>query len=160
VLAWLHGLESSVQASTVVTLAFTGLPRLIETGKPWQYTVTATNTGALAVTADKLFETRSIAGRTLLTNIANQTLIAPGASQAFDIDQSAGDMGVTGALSIEVRMSGKIGNVAWWRAAPAGPIPVIIPVIQSPTLDLSDLPTSVTANTPFQYTFAIANPTN
>jgi hypothetical protein len=156
VLAWLHGLQSSVQASTVVALAISGLPTLIETGKPWQYKVTATNSGAVPVTADKLFETRSIAGQTLLTSIANQTIINPGANQVFNINHIAGDMGVTGDLSIEVRMSGKIGNFPWWKAASAPPIPVV----QSPALDLSDLPASVTAGTDFNYTFTITNPTN
>jgi hypothetical protein len=156
VLAWLHGLQSSVQASTVVALAVSGLPALIETGKPWQYQVTATNSGAVPVTADKLFETRSIAGQTLLTNIANQTVINPGANPVFNINHTAGDMGVTGDLSIEVRMSGKIGNFPWWKAATAGPIPVV----QSPALDLSDLPSSAPPDADFNYTFTITNPAN
>jgi hypothetical protein len=156
VLAWLHGLQSSVQASTVVALAISGLPAQIETNKPWHYQVTATNSGAVSVTADKFFETRSIAGQTLLTNIANQTVINPGANQVFNISHTAGDVGVTGDLSIEVRMSGKIGNFPWWKAATAGPIPVV----QSPALDLSDLPSSAPPDADFNYTFTVVNPAN
>jgi hypothetical protein len=156
VLAWLHGLQSSVQASTVVSLATSGLPTLIESGKPWQYQVTATNSGGVAVTADKLFETRSIAGQTLLMNIANQTGIPSGGNQVFNINHTAGDMGVTGNLSIEIRMSGKIGNFPWWKAVTAGPIPVV----QSPALDISGLPSSAPPHAEFNYTFNIANPAN
>jgi hypothetical protein len=156
VLAWLHGLQSSVQASTVVSLALGQLPSLIETGKAWQYQLTATNSGSVVVVADKLFETRSIAGQTLLTNIANQTAINPGASQVFTITHQAGDMGVTGNLSIEVRMSGKIGNFPWWKAVTAGPIPVV----QSPTLDASSMPSSAPPGADFDYSFTITNPAN
>ncbi len=156
VLAWLHGLQSSVQASTVVSLAFGQLPTVIETGKAWQYQLTATNSGSVTVKADKLFETRFIAGQTLLTNIANQTAIDPGASQAFTINHAAADMGVTGNLSIEVRMSGKIGNFPWWKAVNAGPIPVV----PSPALDISGLPSSAPPGASFDYGFTITNSAN
>jgi hypothetical protein len=156
VLAWLNGLESSVQASTVVSLAISGLPALIETNQPWQYKVTATNSGSVAVTADKLFEIRTIAGQTLLTNIANQTVIAAGASQDFNISHAAGEMSVTGDLSIEVRMSGKIGNFPWWKAKTTGPIPVV----PSPGLDVSDLPSSAPPDADFDHQFTITNTAN
>jgi hypothetical protein len=156
VLAWLHGLESSVQASTVVSLTIANLPALIETDQPWQYKVTATNSGSANVTADKLFETRVIAGQTLLTNIANQTVIAAGASQDFNISHTAGEMSVTGDLSIEIRMSGKSGNFPWWKAATAGPIPVV----PSPGLDTSDLPSSAPPGADFGYQFVITNTAN
>ncbi len=145
VLAWLHGLQSSMQASTVIALAISGLPTRIETGKPWQYQVTATNSGAVPVTADKLFETRFMAGQTLLTNVANQTVISPGASQVFNINHPAGDVGGAGNLYIEVRMSGKIGNFPWWKAVTAGPIPVD----QSPAPDLTALPSSAPPDADF-----------
>ena len=154
VLFWLKGLESAVQASTVVQLAVTNLPALIETGQPWSYTVTATNAGSVAVVADKLFETRSIGGQTLLTNVSNQTTIPPGGNSVFTVTHQAGDMGTTGSLSIEVRMSGKIGNFPWWKAKTAGPIPVV----QSPAIDISDLPGSAPPGADFSYSFTIANP--
>ena len=153
VLAWLHGLQSSVQASTVISLAISDLPALIESNQPWKYKVTASNSGSLNVTADKLFETRVIADQTLLTNIANQTVIAAGASQSFNISHAAGEMNVTGNLTIEIRMSGKIGNFPWWKAATAGPIPVV----SSPELDISGLPLSVPAGEDFNYQFKVTN---
>lgn len=153
VLAWLHGLQSSVQASTVVQLSIPAPPVLIETGQPWSYTVSATNSGLAAVTADKLFETRSIGGQTLLTNVANQTVIPPGPPSVFTIQHVAGDMGTTGDLSIEVRMSGKIGNIFWWKPVTAGPIPVV----PSPPLDSTDLPSSTPPGADFDYSFSIKN---
>jgi hypothetical protein len=153
VLAWLSGLERSVQATTVVQLAFENLPTLIETGQPWGYSVRATNQGTAPVTGDKLFETRSIAGQTLLTNIANQVIIPAGGNQAFPINHRANEM-PAGELSIEVRMSGKIGNFPWWKSVST---PAPIPVVDSPQVDLSDVPDSVPPGATWDHSYTVKN---
>jgi hypothetical protein len=153
VLAWLSGLERSVQATTVVQLAFENLPTLIETGQPWSYSVRATNQGIAPVTGDKLFETRSIAGQTLLTNIANQVIIPAGGNQAFPINHRANEM-PAGQLSIEVRMSGKIGNFPWWKSVST---PAPIPVVNSPQIDLSDVPESVPPGAKWDHSYIVKN---
>jgi hypothetical protein len=153
VLAWLHGLQNSVQATTAVQLALSDLPPLIETGLPWSYTVTATNVGSVPVLADKLFETRTIAGQTLLASFPYQTTIQPQVADKVEVKHQAGDM-LVGDLSIEVRISGKIGTIPWWKSTSTkSPIPVV----QSPNVDLSKLPPSVQSGADFDYSFFITN---
>jgi hypothetical protein len=151
--AWLSGLESAVQATTVVQLAFENLPILIEVGKTWSYSVRATNQGSAPVTGDKLFETRSIGNQDLLTNVANQVTIPAGGNQAFPINHRANEM-PAGELSIEIRMSGKIGNFPWWKSiSTLSPIPVV----DSPQVDLSDVPDSVPPGANWGHNLTVKN---
>ena len=154
VLAWLHGLESALPASTSVALTISQMPGVIETAQPWQYQVTAKNNGGGAIVLNKLLELRTIAGQTLSkVTLGFVAAIFPGASQTFTFGHQAGDMGTTGNLSLEVHLSGESGSFAWWNKVTAGPIPVV----PSPTLDLSGLPTSAPPGAPFDYTFTITN---
>ena len=105
------------------------------------------------VNGDKLFETRTVGGQTLLTNIANQVFIPGQGSQDFRIQHQIKEM-PAGQLSIEVRMSGKIGNLPWWQSAST---PSPIPVVDSPQVDLSEVPDTVQQGGDLNYHYAVKN---
>jgi hypothetical protein len=153
VAAWLRGLQSTVQATTIVSLTLTELPQLVETDHIWQYKLNAANSDWSPVLADKVFETRVIGANTLLQNIGAQTTIPGLGTWNTTIPHTAGDMGnAEGNVSIEVRMSGKIRNMSWWKAVTAGPIPLV----KTPKLK-TKIPTMAPANTAFEYGFAVTN---
>jgi hypothetical protein len=153
VAAWLSGLQSSVQATTVVTPTFANLPAFIETGSTWTYTVNVANTGTEAVTVETIVETRNIANQTLLDSLGRNETIAPGATRAIAIQHRANEM-PEGDLTIEVRLHGKVGRFPWWNAKSTDQP---IPVLASPDIDSSDLPASAPISTPFEYTFTVTN---
>lgn len=155
VAAWLEGLQQSVQASTLVALAFDiGPPAVVERGKPWSYSVKATNTGSAPIAADGVLETRTVvASPPPLLDSVSGAITLPVGSHVFPISHAAGDT-PAGALTIEVRIFGKSGKPPWWRAL-QNTTP--IQVVDSPTIDLSNVPASVPPGTPFDFTVTIVN---
>lgn len=153
--AWLDGLQAAIEASTVVTVAFTGLPLLIKTGEAWNYSVQINNTSEVAITADRILETRTITGLPApLSNVISQQVVIPPHGHAnIPVAHVAGDT-PAGSMSIEIRVSGKIGNAPWWRARSTD---ADIPVVDSPDLDVANVPDSVPRNQPWSYSFDVVN---
>lgn len=125
-LAWLNGLQSAIAATTMVEVKLLNLPTSLSVGSTWSYTIEVSNVGTVPVSIEKILETRTIDSSVLLTAIDSQNAtIAPHASADFLIQHNADGM-PAGSLVIEARVSGKIGNVAWWRSSdPSAPIPVV-----------------------------------
>lgn len=154
VAAWLSGLQSSVQATTVVRPTFANLPAFIETASTWTYTVNVANTGTEPVTVETIVETRNIANQVFLDSLGRNETIGPGATKAIAIHHRANEM-PEGDLTIEVRLHGKVGRFPWWNAKSTDQP---IPVLASPDIDSSGLPASAPINTPFDYKFTVTNP--
>lgn len=150
---WLAGLQSSVQATSVVQVALQNLPTLIETDKPWNYDVQLTNQGSEDVTADTLVETRLIAGTTLLHSVASHITVPHNNSSTIPISHPGNEM-PEGDLSIEVRITGKIGNFPWWNSVATTQT---IPVVETPDMLLADLPATAPPGADFSYQFSIKN---
>lgn len=155
--AWMEGLQAAVEASTVVDVAFTGLPALIKTDEAWNYSVQITNntTPGQQITADRVLETRTITGlpAPLTKVISQQITIDPGQQESIPVSHPAGET-PAGMMSIEIRVSGKIGNAAWWRARTTG---TDIPVVESPSIDAAGIPDSVPRGLPWTYSFDVRN---
>ena len=153
--AWVSGLQSSVQASTVVNLTFNPpFPALIEAGKQWTYDTVITNNSSKEITVAGALETRTVVGlpSPLQKNISDQVKIPPGEQKTIPVVHQPNDTPV-GSLTIEIRVFGQIGNSHWWKSRVTDPIPVV----QSPSIDLSGFPDSVPPETPWQQSFVIRN---
>jgi hypothetical protein len=148
-------LQRSIQASTVVDLAFNPAPpALIETGKSWTYSLVVTNNSVKEITVDGALETRTVTGQPSppQKSISGQVTIPVGHPAPFPVHHDPHDT-PAGSLTIEVRVFGKIGNSAWWRSTAAGSITVV----QSPSIDLSGFPDSVPPGTSWKQSFVIRN---
>jgi hypothetical protein len=133
--AWVEGLQSSISASTIIDITFEGLPNLIETRRPWQYTVRLTNKESKEVVSDKVLETRSIAGQTILNNLRTLISIPGNNSKTILVEHERGEI-PAGDLTIEVRATGKVGSFPWWKSNTTDPITVV----ETPQVILTNLP--------------------
>ena len=153
--AWMDGLQAAIEASTVVDVTFNGLPALIRTGDAWNYSVTIDNSSEVPIIADKILETRTITGlpAPLTKVISQQVNIDVGKQANINVAHPA-DETPAGMMSIEIRVSGKIGNASWWRARTTD---ADIPVVESPTIDPAGIPDSVPRGLPWSYSFDVQN---
>lgn len=154
VAAWMAGLQSSVAASTIVDLAIeSDLPRFVETGEPLSYTIRLTNKGGVPVPFDKLLANLS----TGVINLKKQGTIPANGSITIPVTHET-NQPVAGTVTIEILASGKVGNFAWQKSGPRPPASV--EVVESPELDLSDLPEVVPPDTSWDHTFRVVNKTS
>ncbi|HEX7317550.1 MAG TPA: hypothetical protein VF297_26855 [Pyrinomonadaceae bacterium] len=154
VAAWLEGLRSTVDASTVVVITIEQPPRIIESGKLWSYTLRLSNTGDAPVTAEKVLETLFVGSSTIPSNLPALPNI-PGKNHVDKTVDHAGADLPEGEIQVEVTASGKINNFPWWRSGPEPPLP--IKVVLPPTVDFSDVPESVPPNLAWSHTFEAIN---
>lgn len=154
VAAWLEGLRSTVDASTVVVITIEQPPRIIESGKPWSYTLRITNTGDVPVTAERVLETLFVGSGTIAANLPALPNI-PGKNHVDRTVNHEGDDLPEGEIKVEVTASGKINNFPWWRAGPEPPLP--IKVVTPPTVDFSNVPESVPPNLAWSHVFEAVN---
>jgi hypothetical protein len=65
---------------------------------------------------------------------------------------------VPGNLTIEILASGKLGNFPWQKSGPQPPVSV--EVVESPELDLSDVPETVPPDTQWSHVLRVVNKTS
>lgn len=154
VAAWLEGLRSTVDASTVVVITLEQPPKIIESGKPWSYTLRLTNTGDAPVTAERVLENIYVGSETIPTNLPALPNIPARNFAEKRIDHQGEDL-PEGEIEVEVTASGKVNNFPWWRSGPEPPLP--IKVVLPPTVDFSDVPESVPPSLAWSHTFEALN---
>ncbi|HKQ04341.1 MAG TPA: hypothetical protein VJ464_04360 [Blastocatellia bacterium] len=152
VAAWLAGLRSSIQASTTINVTFEQVPQLIETKKPWGYTVRLTNNEKKEITADKLLETIPVSKKAPIRSLGTQVSIPPSSSTTISVSHEKDEI-PAGFMDIEIMASGKIGNFPWWKSNEKKHIPVL----ETPVIDTSDVPDSVPPSATWSHEFTIRN---
>lgn len=155
VAAWLQGLRSSVDASTVIRITVENAPAVVESGKRWGYTVRLTNDGDAAVTADRLLETLNDEGELRHKTLAPQVTVPAKNSKTVGVRHDDGEIFPEGDMTIKVMASGKIGGSPWWKEGPEPPHP--FKVVPSPEVDFSDVPDAVPPNADWEHRFTLRN---
>ncbi len=154
--AWMDGLAAAIDASTDIVLAFADLPAMIRTDEDWSYKVTIDNRTDIPITAARLLETIVVTGipAPISDDLTLQTTIPTGLHDLATITHQAGQFTQPGELSINVRVTGKRGNLPWRSSTPPHPP---IPIVVSPSVDTAGIPNSVPRDQPFALSFAIRN---
>lgn len=160
VLAWLAGLQRSLQANTAVDISFFAPPSplapppIIETGKPWSYQVMITNRSGRAITVDGIVESQTITGQAAppQRSISGKVQIPVNGQKTFLVDHNPNNT-PEGDLTIEVRVFGSIGNSHWWNSNTTGPIPVVA----QPVIDVDGFPDSVPPGASWDQSFSFDN---
>lgn len=153
VIAWLAGLQSSVSASTVIEILIQNPPVLIETAKPFSYSVRINNSAGKNIDVDKVLETLTNSGQVLINNLMIPNNTIPPTGITLQVTHRANELNA-GTVTIDITASGKAGEFAWWRStAPQQPIPVE----RTPVADLTNVPDSVPRESPWEHHFIIQN---
>lgn len=152
--AWLEGLRSTVKASTVINVTIERPPKIIESGKPWSYTLRLANDSDVKVSAERVLETLTVGSGTILNNLPAQADIPAKNSVAKLVEHQGKDL-PEGEITVEVTASGKINNFPWWRSGPEPPLS--IKVVPPPQVDFSDVPKFVPPNIAWSHVFEAQN---
>ena len=129
-------------------------PALIETTKPWTYTVIIANHSPKEITVDGVVETQTMTGQhSPSAKIVSAKITIPVGQQASLVVNHDPNETPAGALTIEVRVYGQIGNAHWWKSKTSSSIPVVV----RPSINLSDFPDSVPPGASWQQQFVIRN---
>lgn len=113
--AWLNGLRSAVAASSSVLIAFNGVQNPI-VGPDWPYTVDVTNIGQQTLSIDKVLESMTLDGQTVVQSIPYQGNLTVGQTAPLLVPHH-GAPETANPVTLEVIISGKIANASWWNSA-------------------------------------------
>jgi hypothetical protein len=153
VLAFIQGVMSA--SSALIKVDFTELPEFIEPQLDWSYKFSLQNLSSTdSLQPDKCSEMLVGDSLAVLGTISGVTSLLPSASQGITVKHSAGQIPTgTHSLQIEINTTMKLGNASVAGKKRSDPVAVL----QTPTIDFSDLPSTATAIMGVSFFVGVAN---